>query len=263
MMVMIMATIEDFKAHDVGCEHDRTDGVGTDAERDGLCKGESVFLNDGVDAGDAADVLERLDDGDEAEDEDDGHGDVGERVHPLGALGHADTGEDAHDDRRHPGEQTVRGVADEISVNGEPADGGDSHDQNRDPCAGLAEAVAGHETEVEAALGGDDAHDAGENGEDGAGDQNGPDHMVEGKTDADRAAGLYARDNEHIAERNDEHGKEGLACGRRNGSLTVFIRGGFYSNILFFFHCEDNPFRFVAAVGCGVKLRPGILLNGT
>ena len=136
----------------------------------------------------------------------------------------------------------MRGVADEVSVDGEPADGRDGHDQHRDPGADLAEAVAGHQAEAQAALGGDNAHDAGENRENGAGDQNGPDHMVEGKTDADRAAGLHARDDEHIAQRDDQHGKKGLACGRGNGSFTVFIRSGFYSNILFSSIAKITPF---------------------
>lgn len=117
----------------------------------------------------------------------------------------------------------------------------------------LAEAVAGHETEVQAALSGDDAHDAAQNGEDGAGYQNGPDHAAEGEADADDAASLHARNDEHVAKGNDEHGKEGFASGRRNGSLTVFVRGGLYSNILFFFHCEGNPFRFVQLVLSALK----------
>ena len=152
----------------------------------------------------------------------------------------------------------MRGVADEVSVDGEPADGRDGHDQHRDPGADLAEAVAGHQAEAQAALGGDNAHDAGENRENGAGDQNGPDHMVEGKTDADRAAGLHARDDEHITQRDDQHGKKGLACGRGNGSFTVFIRSGFYSNVLFFFHSEDNPFHFVQLCFCAEKPGPGL-----
>lgn len=105
------------------------------------------------------------------------------------------------------------------------------------------------------------AHDAAQNGEDGAGYQNGPDHAVEGEADADDAASLHACNDEHVAKGNDEHGKEGFASGRRNGSLTVFVRGGLYSNILFFFHCEGNPFRFVQLSFSAERTRARVPVN--
>ena len=79
---------------------------------------------------------------------------------------------------------------------------------------------------------------------------------------------MEERKNVSVETTADEYSKTAVPSTARKSFLSVliislgyvFVRGGLYSNILFFFHCEGNPFRFVQLSFSAERRGPGFPL---
>lgn len=235
------------EAHDVRGEHDGAHGVGADAPGHSLAEVHGILLGNGHHARDAAGVLDRQNHGDDAEHDNEGHGHVAQIGHPLhaahGGEGHAQAAQDGHGDNGNNGEQGIGGLADEVGVDGEPADGGDDHDGHGHVGTGLTEGVLAQQAKAQAALGGDDAHGAGENRQDYAADQHRQHGVLEVQARADVAAGLHAGDHEHVAQGYGEKAQEALPGGHWDSLIAEFVAvGRFGLNRCFGLFHNTHPF---------------------